>query len=855
MSAEPGPAPPDASSQEFGLTKGATIGRYIVLGLLGRGGMGEVYAAFDPELDRKIAVKLLRARGANTADGRARLLREAQAIARLSHPNVVVVFDVGTFGDSVFIAMEFVEGSTLGYWSQAKPRSWREVLEVYAAAGRGLAAAHAAGLVHRDFKPDNAMITNAGQVRVMDFGLARQQGVEDEEPPVAGLTGTLAERAAALAQSFGEDIDSDATNKIGGGAAEIPASISGGYLRLKLTQTGTMLGTPAYMAPEQFAATGGDARTDQFSFCVALYEALYGQRPFAGANPMELMSNVIAGAVSDPPADARVPVWIRRILLRGLSTYPDSRFPSMTELLAALGQDPAVRRRRWLGAAAAVGILAAAAFGAQRFASSQHAVCSGGSDRASAAWGPDRRNAIERALLATGNKNAGRTFAGVSKIIDDYVGRWVGMYKETCEATHVRGEQSAEVLDLRMECLGDRLGSVRAVGDVLSGASAAAVDNAIAAASALPSLDRCADTEMLRAVIKPPDNPAVRARVAAVRETVAKVKALGDSGQCENAISLGTKVTEEAKALGYLPVQAEAEFAVGRLSETCLEPAKGLAILEEAAAAAETSRHDEAFVQATLVMASLYADRLHDIPRARENIRDSQAVLARLSGHKLLEAWVEESASTVELNDGNPERALQLVKAAYELRKQIYGADHYELTVSLTNIGIALQTLGRDQEAEPFSRGAVDIAMRLFGPDSTRTAMLLLNYGEILLGLGKLDEAQSAIETALSTWRRQNAGPYLVGYGLLDLGRTQLARGDAPRAVGTLEESLKMLANEDGPTVADTQFALAKALWKASPRSHDRSRQLARAAHDLAGKQPSTKRLLGEIDTWLSQPG
>src|SRR5215831_6385670 len=168
------------SGGEVSLSKGATIGRYVVLGPLGRGAMGEVYAAYDPELDRKIAVKLLRARGgAATVDGRTRLLREAQAIARLSHPNVVVVYDVGTFQDSVFIAMEFVEGHTLGYWLHAKPRSWREVLDVFLLAGRGLVAAHAAGLVHRDFKPDNVMITRDGQVRVMDFGLAREVARED----------------------------------------------------------------------------------------------------------------------------------------------------------------------------------------------------------------------------------------------------------------------------------------------------------------------------------------------------------------------------------------------------------------------------------------------------------------------------------------------------------------------------------------------------------------------------------------------------------------------------------------------------------------------------------------------------
>src|SRR4029079_13535085 len=188
----------------------------------GRGGMGEVYAAYDPELDRKIAVKLLRARpGSSTADGRTRVLREAQAIARLSHPNVVVVFDVGTFQESVFIAMEFVEGHTLGYWMQAKARQWKHVVEAFEPAGRGVIAAHTAGLVHRDFKPDNVMITKAGQVRVMDFGLARH--TSDGEPSPAqqpALDG--AARAAALAETMDEDADPDETAKLGTADSEAP---------------------------------------------------------------------------------------------------------------------------------------------------------------------------------------------------------------------------------------------------------------------------------------------------------------------------------------------------------------------------------------------------------------------------------------------------------------------------------------------------------------------------------------------------------------------------------------------------------------------------------------------------------
>src|SRR3954453_3457803 len=215
MSADPARPPPTSAGGDGGLVKGATIGRYVVLGLLGRGGMGEVYAAYDPELDRKIALKLLRARGGpSTADARPRLLREAQAIRRLSHPNVVIVYDVGTFGESVFIAMEFVEGNTIGYWLGAGKHGWREGVDFFVAAGRGLVAAHTAGLVHRDFKPENVMITKAGQVRVMDFGLARETGA-DQPSPSQQQTLDAAARAAALAVTAPPEADPDETMKLG----------------------------------------------------------------------------------------------------------------------------------------------------------------------------------------------------------------------------------------------------------------------------------------------------------------------------------------------------------------------------------------------------------------------------------------------------------------------------------------------------------------------------------------------------------------------------------------------------------------------------------------------------------------
>src|SRR5215472_13521126 len=299
--------------------RGSTLGRYIVLNELGGGGMGVVYAAYGPELDRKVGVKLLRAETAEhrkDSNARERLLREAQAMARLSHPNVIPVYDVGTLGEQVFIAMEFIDGRTLAHWLKEKQRGAREVLDVLIQAGKGLAAAHAAGLVHRDFKPDNVLIGRDGQVKVLDFGIAR--AVED----LASGAPTLPQKLEALGPS---------TPRV---------------LEAQLTKTGMFLGTPAYMAPEQLLGKATDARTDQFSFCVALYEALYGERPFDASSAEALTEEVTKGEVRPPSKSSRVPSWVRQTLLRGLRPNPNERFPAMDALLRELGRSPRVVRRR-----------------------------------------------------------------------------------------------------------------------------------------------------------------------------------------------------------------------------------------------------------------------------------------------------------------------------------------------------------------------------------------------------------------------------------------------------------------------------------------------------------------------------
>jgi serine/threonine protein kinase len=279
------------------LSQGARIDRYVVEDHVGQGGMGVVYAAYDPQLDRRVALKVVRSDRAQSLELRQRLVREAQVMARVSHPNVVTVYDAGIVDDQVFIAMELVDGSTLTEWLRAEPRSWRQVVEPFADAGRGLAAAHAIGIVHRDFKPDNVLVGKDGRVRVSDFGLA-------------------------IAEASPEATANAGAPRAGGGAA-------------RLTGDGRLVGTPAYMAPEQRSGGVIDARTDQFSFCVALHEALFGVLP-GGAGPP---------AAREPRARGRVPREVRRVIARGLSPSPAARFPSMDALLDRLGRCAAPPRR------------------------------------------------------------------------------------------------------------------------------------------------------------------------------------------------------------------------------------------------------------------------------------------------------------------------------------------------------------------------------------------------------------------------------------------------------------------------------------------------------------------------------
>lgn len=308
------------------------VGRYSVLRRLGRGGMSTVYRAYDPELDRQIALKLMTTWDEADTEGPARLVREARAMAKITHPNVAAVYDVGLVEDGVFIAMELIDGPTLETWTRAMARPWTEILRMFLLAGRGLAAAHDAGLVHRDFKPDNVMVGLDERPRVLDFGLARPAASDDDDELLLPD-----EPSISMSGSLPAPWMDAASSGLRATLGPHSASVSGSFdLQVAVTRTGIVTGTPAYMAPEQHLGDPGGPASDQFAFCVSLWEALFRQRPFAGENFFEIADAIVEGRLVQPPGSARVPGWITRLLERGLANEPERRHPSMRSLLASL---------------------------------------------------------------------------------------------------------------------------------------------------------------------------------------------------------------------------------------------------------------------------------------------------------------------------------------------------------------------------------------------------------------------------------------------------------------------------------------------------------------------------------------
>ena len=821
------------------LARGATVGRYLVLERLGSGGMGIVYAAYDPELDRKIALKLLRpARKASGNKSReARMVREAKAIAKVSHPNVVAIYDVGVHDGHVFMAMEHLAGGTLTDWmAPGKKRTWREIVNMFIEIGHGLAGAHTEGLIHRDFKPDNVLLDKNGKPKIVDFGLVR-----------LSAAGDLEDSGTAL-RDAGDEVSS--ATSIAAFAALAPEMLAG-----PLTRTGALMGTPAYMAPEQYSGKRVDERSDQFAFCVTLYEALYGERPFAGDTVLALADSVMQGRAREPRRDSDVPGWLRRAVLRGIDVNPSKRFAQLDDLITVFANDPAKRTKMWMIAGTTLGVMLAAVGVAHRMGAGQHALCTGAGARLGGIWEPgsgtsERKAAVHRAFASSGKSYAEQAFTGAARLLDQYVTRWTTMYTDACEATQVRGEQSAEVLDLRMACLNDRLGNARALSDVFATADGTVVENAVSAAAALPPLDHCADVPLLRAVVKPPENPATRKRVDELRGSLADLIALRDSGQCARAMPRAGALISDVRAVGYQPLLAETLYESAQLGSSCGDIAETLQRLRDAHSAATASRNDEVAAQASALIPSFAMNRLGQVGVAREWLGVARGAVARLGRETLADAMLAQAEGMLAVSEGAFGRALTAAEHSIAVTRRLLGPDD-PLTIQwVANKGNWQVTAGRLDEALQTDIQARTHFERVLGSEHPRVALVSNNEGEALNLLGRYPEAEVAYQRAVKLDRQSGVDADVLAWGLTGLGRALLGQKRPGAAVAPLEEALAIRIEKHAPPaqLAETRFALARALWS---RAADRGRAVTLAVSARADCGDD-KKAAGEIDAWLA---
>ena len=793
------------------------IGRYALVSKLGEGGMGIVFAGLDDVLDRRVALKLLHA-DLDTEAVRVRLLREAQALARLSHPNVVQVYEVGEHEGRVFLAMELVRGADLRRWVSGTARTWKDIVDIYAQVGSGLAAAHDVGVIHRDFKAENAVVGDDGRARVLDFGLARwhqademattQHGVARSEPSNMGPSGDF-----------------------------------------QLTRTGSVLGTPAYMAPEQFEGLPADARTDQFSFCVSLWEALFGCRPFASDARAWLTSPRDWQNLRASSRARFVPRAVEAALRRGLAPDPNERWPSMHALLAVLQRRTRSRRRvLWAtsllattGASAAVGGMLA----------SSTTDCIDAMDRIAPFWNDRQRQDLRASFDATSSPIAASTWDLVERAIETYVSDWVAAHRDACERHVVRREESATRFDARMRCLEGRRRSLRAFLEVLAEPDSALIERAVKTAHGLPSLASCADVRWLEAETPPPDDPEAAALVERELDELALATALESAARYDAALELARSSLERAEALEYGPLVARARAVVGsvltwgsdvesaeRYLRDAYHEARRAGVRDVAATTSNalahtlsvrTSRRAEAMDWALLASteAALTEDPMHrsaalntlgvaaihveDYERAESAFRAALDLrLAAVGPDDPSVAMLRANLGQFAYLAGEYDEALELFEQAVRDQERGLGSEHPALADSLGKLANLLFQLDRPLEANPHLERAVAISLASRGEEHPESVKLSVALGGRLRRRGELREAERLLERTL---RLVEEG---VGFDVLktttpleELAEVYLDKADPEGAVQLLRRAVEVGARTVGPNHRDVAIARA----------------------------------------------
>jgi eukaryotic-like serine/threonine-protein kinase len=733
-----GPSSHRASSV---VAEGARVGRYVVLERIGEGGMGVVLRAYDPKLRREIALKVMRpSTKMRGGEGQQRMLREAQALARLNDPHVVAVYDAEITDDGVYIAMEYVEGRTLRAWLREGSHTWREALEMVLAAARGLAAAHRAGVVHRDVKPGNVLIGEDGRVRLTDFGLAR----EDDDPPPGSESFTPAGE---------QDEETDGSSP--------------------LTQVGTVLGTPAYMAPEQHERQVADARSDQYALCVMLWEALYGRRPFQGANEEALAEAKLRGPALRPSTS--VPEWMHTLLLRGLCVDPGERWTSVDALVDAFasGQGKARRRRVFTGLGLATCTVLAGVSWQQWQRARQVTACEEAGASVSEVWNDDARTKLRTAMIETGVSHADATADRVMPWLDAQAEAWQAARTEACLDAEVHGTWDLDMLDRALWCLDERWMELDALVTELSSPEARNVQRAVQAAAALGRVTACRNVDVLR---RPSNRPEERRdEVRAVRAELSRAGALERTGAYDEGLAVARQALLQAKALGWKPLVATALLRVGSLLERKGEYVEAKQVTEAAFFEAAKAGASEVAAPAAVELVLTIGMRLGQPEEGLGWSRHAEVALASLPDVAgLQEASHLNNLGLVHHANGSTEEAIALLGRALAIREEALGSEHPDVAAILNNLASVYSSDGPSEEAKALLERALAIWEQTLGPEHPDVAVSLNNLAGIEYATGSPEAALPLFEQALATWEK-TLGPDHpnVATCLINLGSIQ----------------------------------------------------------------------------------
>jgi tetratricopeptide (TPR) repeat protein/predicted Ser/Thr protein kinase len=796
---------PESAPSTPGSTKvEVRLGRYTVRGLLGRGGMGEVFLAHDPDLDRRVAVKVIRAgTAARSPEARARFQREAQAMARLNHPNVVAVYDVGVTGDTTYVAIEYIDGPNLAEWLRERPRALDDVLDVMVQAGRGLAAAHAAGLVHRDFKPSNVMLGE--RVRVVDFGLARADETQ----------------ADPLSPTLDLAVDGDASTE------ESPLEVS-------LTAEGRVLGTPTYMAPEQRAEQRWGAAADQYSFGVTVYEAVTGRLPGAGEPPRPM------------------PSWLRPAIDRALAPRPEDRFRSMDDLLAALTRArPRTRARVAVGAGAALVAGVAAIVVATAGGSDDANACAGAGSGMAGVWDDERRATVEVRFAAAGTAYSHETWDRTRTSLDAYERAWADASVQACRATRVERRQSEAMLVRQTECLERaRAGLVALTRQWMGGLDSAALVAAPEAAKSLPTIAACLDTARLERT-PPPRDPEAARTVASLTSEIDRLRALFLASKFPEVSAQLPPIVAAADATGWSPIRAEAHYLAGRAAMAAGLPEAEAELL--AANRHATDAGDDRLAAVALVYLVKYlAGGQGDPERALSLGALAETALSRAGNDPALRVLALRARTEALVALGRPTEAKESATRARDLALAELGANRVETFDTLVDLAEALQGVGERTEARrladeglagfvslagqdhpmiasalsqlsssaymyddyeaaaEYLQRASEIVRRTYGEESMPYATAMHNLASIGFMRGQIVEAEALFRRSLAI-RERTLGPEhpLVATSLQGVSGVLQWRGELDEALALLQRALAILTKEYGPDHPDVGRAFS----------------------------------------------